>query len=114
MSGESVRSSAAIRLIVPYSRGGECPPQRRHALYFLSFLGFLVSFLRSMPFAIEKSPFAFDYASGGRILRRSFRPRIPAWQTAAVRHSRGSKSFERHRPECFVLLSDWKEHRPDG
>src|SRR4051812_33113287 len=33
--------------------------------YFLSFLGFLVSFLRSMPLAIDASPFNNDYALPG-------------------------------------------------
>jgi hypothetical protein len=49
----------------------------------LSFLGFLVSFLRSIPFAIEKSPFDFDYASARRILSIPRQePAVAAWSSA--------------------------------
>ena len=40
-----------------------CEPRAPASGYFLSFLGFLVSFLRSIPLAIEKISLRSDYAS---------------------------------------------------
>jgi hypothetical protein len=81
-----VRTGAAVRSIVPqFGAGcGKLRPFHCARPYFFSFLGFLVSFLRSIPLAIEKSPFDFDYGSAQQILRNSFRRYIREGMSRSV------------------------------